>query len=100
MMLVRAEKFDLKEKIVGSLLNIESKSDNKSLFFIIPELSNGIFHNSCIETVNPCFKIKPETIEIFIFGQWILYSELETKYELVEKQEYEQVKNKAFMYCW
>jgi len=31
--------------------------------------------------------IKPETLEIFLFGEWILVSELETKYKLVEIKE-------------
>ena len=29
-------------------------------------------------------EIKPETLEIFLFGSWHLVSELETKYKLVE----------------
>jgi hypothetical protein len=44
------------------------------------------------------YEVKPETLEIYLFGEWRLVSELEKKYKLMEVSEYDTLVKKAFMF--
>lgn len=48
--------------------------------YILPETLFAAIYSYSEE-----YEIKPETLEIYLFGEWRPVSELETKYTLVEK---------------
>lgn len=48
------------------------------------ESAENVNVEGCSGLVEMFIEIKPETLEIYLFGDWRLVSELETKYKLVE----------------
>jgi len=71
----RAERVDGKGKVEGSPFD-----SNYSIYLTMVT-------NITDEDFDTCL-VNPSTLEIFLFGKWMLVSELETKYKIVEKSEY------------
>lgn len=69
----RAERLDGKGKVEGCGCAIDKEYSQS--FVIKKDDINGMMLN---------IEIKPETLEIYLFGEWRLVSELEKKYKLVE----------------
>lgn len=69
----RAERLDGKEKVEGHYFKYGEKH------YLLPEVIFAVIFSYAEE-----YEIKPETLEIYLFGAWRLVSELETKYRLVE----------------
>lgn len=71
-MLFRAELLDGKQKVEGHHFKYGEKH------YILPEVIFAVIFSYAEE-----YEIKLETLEIYLFGEWRLVSELETKYKLV-----------------
>ena len=74
-----------KLKVEGYL--VTTKLVDESIHWI----TDGIYPYSGL--VPKFTEIKPETLEVFLFGEWRLVSELEKKYVLVEKQPIDDLKS-------
>jgi hypothetical protein len=88
----RAERLDGKGKVEGCLIDNDF-NNIPTIYFTDTEYDEG----RKVDFFN-MVSIKPETLEIYLFGEWRLVSELETKYKLVDVSEYDILIKKAFMF--
>jgi len=84
----RSDRVDGKEKTEGNLLYLINMLDGQGK----PAIQEYTQRPSSYDFFSPEFgcnyvEVVETTLEIFIFGEWRLVSELETKYNLIEKSE-------------
>ena len=89
MIKIRAEKLNSKVKVEGWY--VESLAPFGLRVYLLDtdsglSLDTTRSGNLCMSMSDSrCHEIKNKTLEVYLFGEWRLVSELETKYKLIEQ---------------
>lgn len=92
----RADRLDGKEQVEGDLLQKEDKCYIVRVFKVGSSYSDLMRVDYDWMESQSFSEIKPETLEIYLFGEWRLVADLEEKFVLLDKEHSEKLHDMTY----